>query len=735
MKSRLLFGWIFALTVLLVQRPLFAPGLWWNLARGREAASGSMSPSSQLLSLDATREADWCSGLFFFECWNVGGIHFLAAIPMLAAALLLWLLRGPVVKGLAPGTVITVIPLFFWTVRDGLQPVPELFDLCGLTLLWFVVRADISSRARFISIMLTFVAWANFGPRPILGLLWLCCLGLRSRQPFSAELATAEPENSNTAVPSPHIIQALAAAIIGGVITPRGMLTWRDSGMLFCPAAFATSGNYSGPDWIGAFQAGPWLLPEYAFLLLWSLRVGTGIAAFRLPPSLGDVTRKIARRTIYRELFRCIAGWLIPFAAVLLCRDNIPFCGLWILLNLCPLMHSKPKQASAWNPRRKPPVIALAMAVLCLILLEAAGIGMPPFHRLGWGISQEMDPRLLDASLFASPTARVNAWAPDTRSIGIAAWLNRDIEMVDHPQRALLGGRIPQHQALMADLLGAHRAGYRRNDGTWGGTVRQLAAWNVKWIFVPVEMPQLHRELVRSTWQPMDMDSPTVPFISTDYDEHSDVILETMAQQGFVELGPWHPTSDVYDGQDWRYDAIELLGGGIDPAPAIRQSRLFRTMDIPMASLRALLPVRKEGMQLSLANEFLACQKELAYQEWITFGEASYFRRLIVNTLSPETASRDEPWFTLNPDEAIDTSEQWKTCVADYVQGRIAEAIESLARRTPSQIFAAAMMQLELGESQRSWKLLEELLSETEDPSVLIAARYWYQQIGQFGGH
>lgn len=735
MNSRLLLAWMLAVTVLLLQRPVSAPGLWWHLSRGREVASGSISPCSQLLSLDVTTEADWCSGLLFFEMWNIGGVHLLAAVPILAASLLLLSLGRSLSQSLSPTTRIIVIPLFLLTLRDGLQPVPELFDLFGLTLLGIIVNADISTRVRFVSITIAFTAWANFGPRPILGLLWLFYQGLASRQKSPSEFNDATSKISVATFPALQTIPLLIAGIIGGLVTPRGMLTWRDSAMLFFPTAFHNPHGYSNPDWIGAFEGISWTISEYAFLALWSLWVAKGIANIQVLPDPQNGIVRISRSTHYPELLRYVVGRFIPFAAVVLCRNNLPLFGLWILLDLCSPAHFRPNQLAGVTDKNRRQLIASATAVLCLVLLDAAGFGQPPFRRPGWGISQELDPRLLDSSLFSSSTPPVIVWAPDERSTAIASWLNRDIQMVDHPQRALLGGRIPEHQALIADLIGGHRAAYRRNDGTWGGTVRQLATWKVKWIFVPVEMPKLHRELVRTTWQPMDLDSPTVPFISTDYDEHSDVILETMAQQGFVELGPWQPATDVYDGMGWRYDAIELLGGGIDPAPAIRQSQLFRSMDIPMASLRALLPVRLERMNSSLANEFLACQKDLAYQEWMTFGKASYFRRLIVNTLLSETTAHEEPWLELNADEEIETNEQWKRCVAAYLKGRIRNALESLSGRTPSQIFAAAMMQLELGESQMSLNLLEELLSQTEDPSVLIAARYWHEQVGQFGSH
>ncbi|MEJ7590892.1 MAG: hypothetical protein WKF77_05040 [Planctomycetaceae bacterium] len=517
-------------------------------------------------------------------------------------------------------------------------------------------------------------------------------------------------------------------------MTPRGLLTWRDSAILLCPPSFSNRGSNGESTWYGAFQNSPWTTTEWAFAPLWCLWVG--MKFWNSDASLfgrGDPRQAAGHRSFPRLLLG-IARCCVPLAVALLCQENLPICGLWILLDMMqpsdlPLNRVRVTTAS----RQRLGLAAMAILVLCPVVIDASGRGLTPYRRFGWGIAQEIDPRLLDAQLLSVPAKRVIGWAPDGRSVGLAAWLDGNVLMADHPQRALLGGRAPLHSALITDLLGAHRARYRRDDGTWGGWVRQMADWRVNLVFVPVEM-RLHRELTKTTWRPLDLGSPAVPFVSADDARYSEAILEAMAQQGFVELGPWQPTVQIYNGQGWRFDGVEFFGGGIDPAAAIRQSQLFRSMDIPLASLRVLLPVRQQSGNRSLAEEFLACQNDLAYQEWTTFGKASYFRRLVVTALTREQTTSEVPWLTLKSDEDSDGAEAWSICVAFYLQGRISEAVNALPLATSAQHFAAAMLWLELGESGHALKELEHLLSTSDHQAVLIAAKYWHQQVGQFGG-
>ena len=420
--------------------------------------------------------------------------------------------------------------------------------------------------------------------------------------------------------------------------------------------------------------------------------------------------------------------------AALLCRDNLPVCGLWILLDMLgrddgPSIHAPVVRF----PFRRVGTTATAIVVLLFVLLDACGLGPQPHHRLGWGIAQELNPQLLDARLLSVREGPLVGWAPDGRSVGIVTWLSRGVTLVDHPQRALIGGRGSLHAALIHDFIGAHRASYRRDDGTWGGWVRQLSDWNVEQLFVPAEQLSLNRALLRSTWKPADLDSPTIPFVSALDPRFSNFVLEALQQQSFVEVGPWQPTAEIYSGQGWRYDFVELLGGGPDPAPAVLQSQLFRSLDIPMASLRALLPVRQQTRHWRLTDEFLACQNDLVYQEWSSFGEAGDLRRLIVKELTgDETPSADRPWLTRRSTEDAAAAEAWRRCVELYLKGRIPAAVQALPLQTSQQHYAAAMLWLELGDSRRALGEFDHLLATSRERAVVVAAKYWRQQLEPF---
>ncbi len=738
MSSRSLLGWAAGVTLLLVQRPLFAPNLWWDLCRGREVASGSFSPCRELLSLDLAKEADWCSGLLFYIGWTCGGIHCLSAVPLIAAMSLLLFLWHRIRVNQGEAISIVILPLVLWTVRDGLQPVPQLFDLVGMAVLWRVVNSSLTTHGLSASLLLTFVVWGNLGPRPIWGLLWLFCTDRASSRERTSLSRNSEGRPDETVArsvtPRPLMFQVLIVALLGGSMTPRGLLTWWDSVILLTPGTFANLETLSESTWSGSFRSVHWTAAEWAFVLLWCLWVGRKL----LHPSRHwtkslDHQDRVGQRSLAR-LLPTAAGWSVPMLAALLCQENLPYCGLWILLDLLQAPKSQANHSKVSHRGRQLGLAATAIFVLCPVFVDASGRGLPPFRRLGWGISQEIDPRLLDATLLELPEEPVIGWAPDGRSVGLVTWLGGKVQLADHPQRALLGGRVPLHASLTSDLLGAHRARYRRDDGTWGGWVHQLAEWRVEWLFIPVEMQALQRELTKTTWRPLDLDSPAVPFASADDRRCSNAILETMRQQGFVELGPWQPTQQIYDGLGWRYDAVEMCGGGLDPSAAIRQSQLFRSMDIPLASLRALLPVRQQCRNRMLADEFRACQIHLAYQEWTTFGEASYLRRLVVHTLMRSQTRADVPWLALKADEAANAAGAWESCVRFYLQGRLTSAVEVLPQQTSSEHFAAAMLWLELGESRKALRELEQAISTGPDQAELIAAKYWHQQVAPFDG-
>ncbi len=718
------FIWLVVFTVIMCQRPICSPNLWWNLAHGREVFTGSFSPSSTLLALDSHAEADWLSGLPFYFLWGIGGVHLLAAIPIVVGLGILFTLQGPLRQALGPTAFLLSLPLFLWSLRDGLAPAPQLFDIAGMFVLWKVLFSTHSYRTQSIAIFVIFLTWANLGPTPLWGIMLLL---------FSNRLVQLQQVKQKTAIPLP-LWRWLLLALLGAICTPRSWLTWRDSLILFSPRSFANVERISEPGWQAAWLDGSWSLCEWSLLLLWSLWMWYRARAWQ-QDRLSNQTTHTSSNIEWSTIASGVTFSTIPLLAPLLAQKNIPLSALWILLDL--VSHRMPRRNRKSNEAKLSPIdsrerwqFALAVIVALVGFLEATGLGVPTQNRWGWGIAREIDPRLFNGVILDRLEEDSTGWAPDGLSVGIVAWLDGNVKMLDHPQRALLGGRLQQTNLLLHDLEGAHRAHYRRDDGSWGGWVRQMADWKVSLIVIPFEKKTLLRELIRSPWQAVDLDSPSIPFVSTASTTTSPLVLQSLQQGGFVEFGPWQATSEIYSGIGWRFNFLEMIGCGIDPAPPMIQSQIFHAMDLPVASLRALLPVRTHCSDRWLLEEFLTVQIAVAYQEWNTFGTASRFRKEVIHALTRDASILNQPWVRFHAEE-VDQAE-WRSCVELYLRGDLAAAVEKLPSSTPSQHFAKAMIWLELGDCGRVLSELDKIIEPDRQDSTSIAANYWREQVEQF---
>jgi hypothetical protein len=726
-QNRLLLGWAVVISLLLVQRPLFAPNLWWHLAQGRAVLNGSLTPSRQLLTLETANDADWLGGAPWYLAWIWGGNDALSAVPVISALSVFAFVFALTKPHRRAAIVLVVIPLSIICFRDTLQPVPQWFDLLGLLALWLLLKAQVSPRRREALTFVTFAVWGNLGPRPVWGLLLLIATPVAaSVKPLSVPTSSRQSKGKRDAAdPSgvSHLIRLLVMALVGGAITPRGIWTWLDASILFAPHAFAdltAFGDSVGR--IGFDLTTTWTAAEWALLVLWC---GWTASKWLVPqPWATDSPHESCPPRYLTE------G--IPLLAALLCYDNISLAGLWILLDLLQQNSPSSNVACLSQPRWwQSGQIAAAAAILGISVLDAWGWGPVPSHRFGWGIAYELTPGLLDTRLLENRDSQITGWAPDGRSVGIITWLDRRAVMADHPQRALLAGRTAQHVALIDDFLGAHRAQYRRDDGSWGGWMPQLSRWNIEQLFVPAENQRLNLALLTTTWKPVDLDSPTIPFVSAHDSRFAAAVVEVLQQRGFVEAGPWKPTAELYATPGWRWDFVEALGGGPDPAPAILQSKLFRSLDIPMASLRALLPLRQQTRHWTLDAEFETCQRELAYQEWKQFGECTEWMQRVIRSLNhPRHRDQSSPWLTMIPNEE---EAAWSPCLEEYRTGDLIEAISALPTAlTPQQRYAAAMLRVELGDSVLALKELDTLLEITTDPGIVVAAKGWRQLLEPF---
>lgn len=662
-------------TVCVTLRPLENPDLWWQLARGKAVFAGSGSPSSDLLAADHAADADWLSGAPFYFLWIAGGISGLAFVPVVAGLLLLWLLNHCRPRESSPWRLFWIVPLLMWASRSALQPGPQLFDMLGLAVLWSMVRHE-NRPPSLIAIAALFLVWSNFGIAPIWGVLCLAAWLPRDR----------------------HNGIRILAALVAGAINPRGLFAWRDAAILFAPQAFANWG-WDGTRSLTGVEGSFWTLQLAAWLML----------------LLAELVMTAGRRREGAQIVR----FLIPVLAVVLSRQNIPLSALWIALDLV----SRP--VMEWTvPRWKIAARSFAAVAVCgLLLLECSGVTADS-RRLGWGIVPALDYRSFDDRLLHSTEETLVAWAPDVRSVGLIAWLGGSVVADDIPQRALLGGRWRDYALLLDDLRWNRGPKYRLSDGGWGGWMPALHERRVAVLCFPFEMSGMHAALFETEWKPGDLDSATIPYLSADDERFIPPIVETLKQRNFVESGPWRPGLEIFSAHGWRVDLVESLGIRSDPSAANQQSAIFRELDLPLASLRVLLPLRVVYGIGTVREEFVNCQQTILHQEWVNNGEPSLGRKLIVNRLTPgwrDPAIQGPPETTL----AGTNGNTWQQFLKFYLQGQLEEAIGALPKETGEGAFAAALTWMELGEPDRALAVLQAIDTAQLPVAQRIAVEQW----------
>ncbi|MCA8997069.1 MAG: hypothetical protein KDA80_08785, partial [Planctomycetaceae bacterium] len=635
-------------------------------------------------------ESDWLSGCVGYWLWTIGGPPLLGVFPIIGGVLVAFLLiRG--CRDDLPRSFWLLPPLTIFVSREALYPGPEFHDLLMWLILWRTVRSsDLQFSPRWL-IALIFLIWANTGSFPILGWVWLSLTLATERIPTLSEYA------DSTRFRSADHFALLLFALIGGSLTPRGIWTWLDSLVLMVPEAFPSGGVL--PD--AASRA---VRPEFWGFLLMNL------------VWMVSVFQRKSFRSL--RLLEC----LIVIELAMGNKELLPVLAVWVATRIfsVPASQRIEQNRKPLIAKEKPFIVVLTAIFLVFALVDAAGV-WPPFHRRwGIGVSQKLDIRLLDPRLFNPDGPAVGAWTWDRRCAGVIAWMGGNVELADHPQRALLGGRTKQHAGVLRDLRSSHRARYRLEDGTWGGWVDVLNSWNVGLLLAPVEQVGINRALMKTTWQPADLDSPSVPYVTTDDPRFAPFVLETIQQQGFVEFGPWQPTQDVYAGHGWRLDPLAWMGAGIDPEPAVRQSQMFRAMDLPLASLRALRPVGGSLETTELRNEWRTCQFALEAQERITFGQSSLFRRLVLDSfLGAEK----------QPSVEVTTRNPWREALRHYRNGSLEQALAELPKEDFEADFARGMILLEWGESASADETFQSLTGDEVPNHLRIAASYWHQQI------
>ncbi|QEG38151.1 hypothetical protein UC8_01040 [Roseimaritima ulvae] len=618
-----------ALLALVACQPIGGDGLWWQMSRGRAVWQGQLQPSASLLALESGREADWLGGLPLYAVYQVLGSSggMLCRIALCAVAVL-WLWKSWRGRRWASPLHLILVGLTAIALSSSLGLQPVFYDLLGVAVLplWLLHRlaaprpresaeepaADestpapappaLSSRITLVAVGLGFVLWSNLATGIALGAL-LCLVGILEawrRQTLSRTSA----------------VMLVTAIVLGGSCNPRGVFAWIDSLQTLLPFLQNPAYVLAGTTW-GSMLQNDWGWQEFYFLVLTAAwisdlfvnRTANNQAATNQAASVGDL------------LAFAIVQWF-AWAAL----QNLPLAMLWMTANLV----SRWRQPSVWPT-------ATRLAVPTIVLL-AAGWGSGLWGGFGWGIEQRQDYRLLRNGL-QQTHPHGTAFADQTRSAAMLAWLLPDLpapladqppmQLQDIPLRAVRRGRLERHHQLLSDLKRNRLMRYWRTDGSAGGYWLTFAERNTTLLCVSNTNFELIRGLEETAWKPLSLDSPVLPFAIAGDEAYVQQLIQILQNQETIEHRYWQYEPARSSGSEFDRDRLGLTMQPVTAEAIWEQAEVFRAMDLHYAALRVLVVGRERfPNDPALQDAFGQCQRELADQERIDAGAASWFRFL-----------------------------------------------------------------------------------------------------------
>ncbi|WP_164104012.1 hypothetical protein [Candidatus Laterigemmans baculatus] len=614
-----LLGLVLALSVAAVAalQPICSEDLWWQLSRGRQVLLGSVQPSADLLTLETAREADWLGGVpgyLLYAALGAGGLMVarLAIVTFLAWR---WIAAGRFEALLTGGLALLAI-------SPALSPLPGGFDVIAIVLLmaWSsrarsliaeqrsdrqeLAAAQPLLRRHLAWLGLLFFAWGNLGGGIGLGaglLLVTATTATLLRQSLTFRFGSL----------------ALLVAGVAGSLNPRGLGAWSDSVRLLFPAATVSPAVLEQTPW-APLPSAAWGFPSLALLILTLLWLARCVGAARLGSiPLGAVSGERRTRAV-QFLFVQGLAW---FSAA-----NVPLAIAWLASDLV----DRWRIASEHHDGKSSQGAGVALATAAALILAMFFSGR--LDSLGWGIDARLDPRLLEIALAETRPAGT-AFADDVRSGGMLAWTlppvsdRPGLRLQDVPSRALIGGRLAEHQHLLVDLRTGRQTRYWRQDRSPGGFWLALQLRNTSLLCISSDRFELVRALEPTIWKPLSLDSPVIPYARAGDAAYADQLLAVLRYRQLVNLDPWTYVVPPSSGSEFDRDLFGLRETAVGESLLVRQARTFRAMELHYAALRVLFVGRQRWPQSgAIEAEIRHCQEELAHQERRVAGQASWLR-------------------------------------------------------------------------------------------------------------
>lgn len=699
--AKLILLCIVASALLASLHPISCSDYWWELSKGREAAAGSLFPTSKLLAGSIRAEADWASGLLFYLLFDNGGVLSLMCLKIFATVFAARLLIQQTVHRSAVAGVLIATSLL--CARQAWEPSPLCFDTIGvllaLTLTKAVFRA--TSRSAFVGLLILMCCWSNLGSRSITGILIAVpTLALSIRRPVAK-------------------VFCITMLLVAACLTPAGLATLPDSWITTFPQTAESSAILSLAGW-NPWWNSPLRIERVAWLLLCCLSCRQAV-----PGQAGNFFPVLAGT----QLFAALSSDNLPLAAMMMAYFGTQFCG-----TTSDRVSDKVK-VSDKNEARIDLRTRVERLVLTVVMGALATWALQPWSGcgsgLGWGIDPRLSPDAFSASL-QSVSLTGTAHCVGIREAGLLSWhLRNGVKVFDTPRTALLNGRLRTHALLTADLSRDWKVPHRRTDKSWGGWWLPLLERKTTTLVVPSEDLKLITGLEPTIWKPLSLNSVSLVYGKAGDPGCTQQIVNTLSLRDFVDRGTWVYQTTSEESQT-HTDLRDVIYGANAVYESLRLARVFRAMKMSVAALKVLsmLPVESNT---ELRQEFASNQLSLGYEERILCGRSSRFRLdawRLTNSQSDSVSTIAQDVLNWSDTDLSQNETPDIAATRLYLSGDHRAAMQKLGSIDAETVYAKAMILLESGQTKETEAVLQQLVNEFPGHRLTASAKSILASLG-----
>jgi hypothetical protein len=696
--------------------PVFSDGFWWELSKGRAVAQGSLSPTATLVAGEVGRDGPWLSGVVPYLVYSSLGLSGLMILKIGCGLVLTGLLLkratqsesgSPSDSGAAPSMLALLIALSVLASREAWDPVPLLFDVLGLVLVYLAAeRSTFAPGVRpLVSACLLLVLWANFGERSLVGIPVVLLCSVRRPRQFVAGLGLA-------------VLLWCACCL-----TPAGLQSPFDSLSVTLPQTVESADVLRMVGWQSWWERG---------------RAAEAIAFAGLTVVYLLCQRK---QPVLSSLVVLIAAHALAAASA----ENLPLAAVWMALAAtAPVIPRETVGAAVETsrPDRSEVMVStdhlrqpawqkgLCAGVLIGLIWIAIGPWRGCVSGFGWGLDPRLGSEAFVASL-ADVSLRGQAHCVGLREAGLLSWhASPAVKPFDTPTSALLARRLTAQVLLTRDLSSGWKVLHRRADGTSGGWWSTIQDREISVLVVPSEQTALVAALEPTFWKPLSLNAVSLVYGKAGDSGCSAKIVQMLSLRGIVDRGAW--TYDaVSEASSESFEFLPWLKTTSATSESLRLARLFRAMGMSTGALK-VLQATSAATDARVRHEFFENQLRLGYQERMESGRGSEFRLRAALLSQQRTDSGPAANEVLNwpsvPDLAA-TTNLARACEA-YVRGDFRAAISTLTDDEPETVYARALLLLEAGDPQASQASLQGLIAKFPNHRLALSAKTLAASLG-----